>query len=179
MNDADFSETTSSTASRLIWLDVDLLPESLKGSKSKLVRKAQIHLLLSYMQQEMEMESEMLTPMSKLRLLIIDELLDGQLYQRQDNGDIQWRKARDDVLAYFTGGLDGMSMVSDRFNYDECLDLIKLVDPESDTNFWPIILAIFAQKANRKSFYSGRRVGPTLSDIQLILAKLGDREKMV
>ena len=48
-------------------------------------------MLLSYMQQEMEMESEMLTPMSKLRLLTIDELLDGQLYQRQDNGDIQWR----------------------------------------------------------------------------------------
>ena len=40
MNDADFSETASSTASRLIWLDVDLLPLSLKGSKSKLVRKA-------------------------------------------------------------------------------------------------------------------------------------------
>ena len=71
-----------------------------------------------------------------------------------------------------------MSMISNKFNYDECLDLIKLIDPESETDFWPTILAIFAQKANRKSFYSGRRVGPTLSDIQLILAKLGDRDLM-
>ena len=45
---------------------------------------------------------------------------------------------------------------------------------DSETKFWPVILAIFAQKANHKSFYAGRRVGPTLADIQLILAKLGD-----
>ena len=69
------------TVSRLIWLDVDLLPDSLRGNK-KLVRKAQINLLLSYMQQEMEMEIDELKPLDKLRLLSIDELFDGQLFQR-------------------------------------------------------------------------------------------------
>ena len=70
-----------------------------------------------------------------------------------------------------------MARVSDSFNYDQCMDLIKLMDPESEVDFWSIILAIFAQKANRKSFYSGRRVGPTLADVQLILAKIGDKRE--
>ena len=78
-----------------------------------------------------------------------------------------------------------MAIVSDSFGYDQCMDLIKMI-PASDSaldtqsDFWPIILAIFAQKANRKSFFFGRRVGPTLDDIQLILGKIGqNRDRMI
>ena len=52
------------------------------------------------------------------------------------------------------------------------MDLIKLTRDHSDANFWPIILAIFSEKANKKSFFFGRRVGPTLADIELILSKI-------
>lgn len=122
-------------------------------------------MLVSYMQHEMEMESDNLTPLSKLRLLAIDELLDGQLFQVEEQGDMRWNEMRQDVLTYFTEELDGMALVSSGFNYDQCMDLVKLMDAESKSDFWSIILAIFSQKANRKSFYSGRRVGPTLQDI--------------
>lgn len=64
-----------------------------------------------------------------------------------------------------------MAFFSENFNYDQCMDLIKLTSAESDegNTFWPIVLAIFSQKANRKSFFYGRRVGPILEDIELIL----------
>ena len=75
-----------------------------------------------------------------------------------------------------------MVIVSETFNYDECLDLIKLIpDVQSgsivaeNSDFWPVILAIFGQKANKKSFYWGRRVGPSLEDIGIILSKIGDK----
>lgn len=68
-----------------------------------------------------------------------------------------------------------MATVSESFNYDECLDLIRLMPADStftSDDFWPIILAVFSEKANKKSFYYGKRVGPTLSDVELILRKL-------
>jgi len=56
--------------------------------------------------------------------------------------------------------------------------LIKLTNPEDSApaDFWPVVLAIFAQKANKKSFFMGRRVGPTLADTELILTKIGGPE---
>ena len=46
-------------------------------------------------------------------------------------------------------------------------------DNRAQVDFWPIVLAIFAQKANKKSFFLGRRVGPTLADTELVLTKIG------
>lgn len=67
-----------------------------------------------------------------------------------------------------------MVEVSESFNYDLCMDLIKLTNSDGDSdNFWPIILAVFGQKANKKSFFYGRRVGPTLADVELIVTRLG------
>ena len=60
------------------------------------------------------------------------------------------------------------------------MDLIKL-SPETDEEqtFWPVLLAIFAEKANKKSFFYGRRVGPTLADVELILSKLSSQKEKV
>ena len=99
---------------------------------------------------------------SLLKILTIDELLDGELFG--DNEDMR-EEAKDKVTSFFTQELDGMAIVSDTFNYDQCMDLIKLTRADSDSNFWPIVLAIFSEKANKKSFFNGRRVGPTLADI--------------
>lgn len=73
-----------------------------------------------------------------------------------------------------------MVEVSNAFNYDQCIDLIDLVSGAEGarSDFWSIILAIFAQKANKKSFFLGRRVGPTLADTKLILSKISGPSDM-
>ena len=75
-----------------------------------------------------------------------------------------------------------MYTVSNSFNFDLCMDLIRLTDAFEDSSeqivagdangFWSVILAVFSEKANKKSFFFGRRVGPTLADVELILRKL-------
>lgn len=83
------------------------------------------------------------------------------------------QEAQAKVTSFFTRELDGLAIVSESFNYDQCMDLIKLSpQSEDEETFWPVLLAIFAEKANKKSFFYGRRVGPTLADIDLILSKL-------
>lgn len=159
----------------LIALDLEVLPGNIRGS-SKLARKAQLSLLLSYMQQEIEMfRVEAIPATALLKLLSIDTLLDGDLFGRGQEEDALREQARTKVICHFTQELDGMVEVSSAFNYDQCIDLISLVSTKEgvQSDFWSVVLAIFAQKANKKSFFLGRRVGPTLADTKLILYKIG------
>ena len=64
-----------------------------------------------------------------LRLLTIDELLDGELFNEEPD---QKENLRQRVIQYLTNDLDGMAMVSEDFNYDECLDLIKAMSSDQD-----------------------------------------------
>ena len=90
--------------------------------------------------------AENMPALTALRLLTIDELLDGELFDEEPD---QKENLRHRVIQYLTNDLDGMAMVSEAFNYDECLDLIKAMssdqdgDEEAQADFWPIILAIF------------------------------------
>ena len=105
-------------------LDLDILPSNLAGRK-KLVRKAQISLLISYMVQEVEMIGVDSLPVTDaFRLLTIDELLGGDLFHEEP--EIKDRLT-ERVVGHLTKELDGMVVVSDTFNYDECLDLIKMI----------------------------------------------------
>ena len=72
-----------------------------------------------------------------------------------------------------------MAHVSQSFNYDQCMDLIKISPETSESTFWPVLMAIFGEKANKKSFFFGRRVGPTLDDIDLILRKLTQSKESI
>lgn len=159
----------------VISLDLEVLPSNLRGS-SKLARKAQLSLLLSFMQQEIELIGvDSIPATSLLKLLTIDDLLDGDLFGKGEEEDASREHAKRNVLSHFTQELDGMVEVNSSFNYDQCIDLINLVSTEEgvQSDFWSVILAIFGQKANKKSFFLGRRIGPTLADTKLILSKIG------
>ena len=155
------------------------MPSSLRANK-KLLRKSQLSLLMSYMQQEVEsVGSHGVPPVSLFKLLATDDLLGGALFGDED---ALREEVKERVSTFFTGELDGMAIVSDTFNYDHCMDLIKLSSEEPDldsADFWPILLAIFGQKANKKSFFYGRRVGPTLADVELIVSKLSSRRDTI
>jgi hypothetical protein len=56
--------------------------------------------------------------------------LDGDLFGIGDDNEKTRDSARNTVIEHFTQELDGMAFISDKFNYDQCLELIKLTSPE-------------------------------------------------
>ena len=63
------------------------------------------------------------------------------------------------------------------------MDLIKViseveVDKIENSDFWAILVAIFGEKANKRQFFYGHRVGPLLEDLELILRQLNRFEKL-
>ena len=82
--------------------------------------------MLSYIQQEIEDVSiDGLKSLDLLRLLTIDDLLDGDLFT--DNLSLR-EEATYKVLHYFTSELDGMAELVDQFNYDMLIDLVKIAE---------------------------------------------------
>ena len=82
--------------------------------------------MLSYIQQEIEDVSiDGLKSLDLLRLLTIDDLLDGDLFT--DNVSLR-EEATYKVLNYFTSELDGMAELVDQFNYDMLIDLVKIAE---------------------------------------------------
>lgn len=70
-------------------------------------------------------------------------------------GEKQREDLVSEVLAYFTTELDGLALVFEKFNYDQCMDLIKVISNVGITkldnsNFWPILVGIFGEKANKR-----------------------------
>ena len=63
------------------------------------------------------------------------------------------------------------------------MDLIKVISEIDETqlvnsDFWAIIVAIFGEKANKRQFFYGHRVGPTLEDVELILHQISRFENL-
>ena len=48
------------------------------------------------------------------------------------------------------------------------LETTELGEPD----FWSVILSIIQEKANKKAFFYGRRTGPSLDDVEMMLAQL-------
>jgi hypothetical protein len=79
--------------------------------------------------------------------------------------------------------MEGLIELSDKFNFPLIIDLIKVlkkaneteqfnVEPKVITNFWTIILSILGSKVNKKQFFYGQRMGPSLKDVQLLLDQI-------
>ena len=51
--------------------------------------------------------------------------------------------------------LDGLALALEKFNYDQCMDLVKVISEIDiaqlgNSDFWAIIVAIFGEKANKR-----------------------------
>ena len=73
----------------LLTVDQETLPAELQRNK-KLLRKSQLHLLLSYMREELEVAGPVGIPiLSLLKLLTIDDMLNGALFEGLDEENVQ------------------------------------------------------------------------------------------
>ena len=114
---------------------------------------------------------EDLPPIIKLRLLAVDGMLDNQLLDQKAT-----RKTFVlDVVQYFTAEIDGLALAQEKFNYDLFMDLFRVMSELDETelgepDFWSVILSIIQEKANKKAFFYGSRAGPSLDDVEMMLA---------
>ena len=109
---ANRSKLSEKQSERLLTLDLNVLPSGLRTNR--LAKKAQLRVLMAYLQEEAELSSGQIPLIQKLKLLTIDSMLDNKVL----TGDNQREELVDEVAAFFTLDLDGLALAFERFNYD-------------------------------------------------------------
>ena len=109
---ANRSKHPTNQGDQLMSLDLNALPSGMR--KNKLAKKAQLKVLMAYLQDEAELSEGQITLVQKLNLLTVDAMLDFQVL----TGSEQREYLVKEVINYFTIDLDGLALALERFNYD-------------------------------------------------------------
>jgi hypothetical protein len=77
-----------------------------------------------------------------------------------------------DLENYLLNEIDGINYLVAEFNFDKCMDLLKLIPKERLlVQHFEMILALFKTGKRNKKFYEGRK--PNYDDVQVIVDRVG------
>lgn len=72
---------------------------------------------------------------------------------------------------YLLDQAEGVNYLVSEFNFDKCIDLMKLL-PEVNFEHFEMLMALFKASRKNKRFWEGRK--PTYDDVQVIINRVKD-----
>ena len=77
----------------------------------------------------------------------------------------------DEVSKFLLDEIDGINFLVQEFNFDKCMDLLRLIPSEKlSVNHFEMILALFKKSRHNRKFYDGRK--PNFNDVAIIVDRI-------